>query len=66
MINLSSPDSFWKTRLEQAIASAEAAPSERSRMAYVELARHYRSMHELITTHENRCDTRRDAMMWAA
>ena len=38
---------FWITRLSYALDKAVAARSERARVAYLELARHYCSMHEL-------------------
>jgi hypothetical protein len=38
---------FWLGRLSEALDRAIAAPSERSRIAYLELARHYCSMREL-------------------
>ena len=40
-------DDFWIGRLNYALDKAAAAPSERARAAYLELARHYCSMHEL-------------------
>ena len=40
-------DDFWIGRLSDALEKAAAAPSERSRTAYLELARHYCSMHAL-------------------
>ena len=36
---------FWLIRLTDVLDKAVAAPSERSRAAYLELARHYCSMH---------------------
>jgi hypothetical protein len=41
---------FWISRLSEALDKALAAPSERSRLAYLELARHYCSMRELSRT----------------
>jgi len=41
---------FWLGRLNYALDKAAAAPSERSRDAYLELARHYRSLHQLSDT----------------
>ena len=41
-------ENYWLRRLASAIESAAAAPSERSRAAYLTLANHYRSMHELV------------------
>ena len=41
-----SPD-FWLRRLSYALDKASTASSDRSRLAYLELARHYRSLHEL-------------------
>jgi hypothetical protein len=38
---------FWLGRLSEALDRALAAPSERSRIAYLELARHYCSMRAL-------------------
>ena len=38
---------FWIGRLSEALDRALAAPSERSRIAYLELARHYCAMREL-------------------
>lgn len=38
---------FWIRRLSEALDKALAAPSERSRLAYLELARHYCSMRAL-------------------
>ena len=40
-------DDFWIGRLNYALDKAASAPSERARAAYLELARHYCSMHEL-------------------
>ena len=40
------PPDFWIHRLSEVLEKALAAPSERSRIAYLELARHYCSMHE--------------------
>jgi hypothetical protein len=39
---------FWMTRASEALDNAVAAPSERTRAAYLELVRHYWSMHELV------------------
>jgi hypothetical protein len=39
-------EDFWLTRLSDALEKAVAAPSERTRIAYLELARHYCSMHQ--------------------
>lgn len=39
---------FWMARLSEVLAKAAAAPSERSRNAYLELALHYCSMHEFV------------------
>ena len=39
-------EDFWLTRLSDALEKAVAAPSDRSRVAYLELARHYCSMHK--------------------
>jgi hypothetical protein len=41
---------FWLGRLTYALDKAAAAPSERSRDAYLELAHHYRSLHQLSDT----------------
>jgi hypothetical protein len=41
---------FWLGRLTYALDKAAAAPSERSRDAYLELAHHYRSLHQLADT----------------
>jgi hypothetical protein len=38
---------FWFNRLAYALDKAVSAPSDGARMAYLELARHYCSMHEL-------------------
>ena len=40
---------YWLQRLTDTLALAEAAPSQRSRLAYRTLADHYRSMHEFAT-----------------
>jgi hypothetical protein len=45
---ISTSTAFWLTRLSQAVDSARNAPSNRSRIAYLELAHHYWSMHELV------------------
>jgi hypothetical protein len=37
---------YWLDRLAEAVANASAAPSQRSRQAYLTLAGHYRAMHE--------------------
>jgi hypothetical protein len=52
MITTSTSRDYWLKRLVQAIDSARCAPSDRSRMAYLELAQHYRAMHELINGQE--------------
>lgn len=38
---------FWLDRLAETVENAMAARTERTRAAYVELARHYRSMYKL-------------------
>jgi hypothetical protein len=43
---------FWIRRLSETLDKALSAPSERSRIAYLELARHYCSMRQLS---EPRC-----------
>jgi hypothetical protein len=47
---LTSSRDFWLGRLTFALDKAAAAPSERSRDAYLELAHHYRSLHQLSDT----------------
>ena len=44
------PDSFdyWLRRLALAVEHAAAAPGIRSRAAYLDLARHYWSMHVMV------------------
>ena len=44
---LLSNDDFWLDRLSETVEKAMAAPTERTRAAYLELARHYRSMYRL-------------------
>ena len=39
---------YWLQRYETAVASAARAAGERSRTAYVDLARHYWSMHMMV------------------
>jgi len=48
MVVTFTPDEFWKVRLLQALESARSASSERSRVAYLQLAEHYLSMHRLM------------------
>jgi hypothetical protein len=38
---------FWLDRLAETVENAVAARTDRTRAAYVELARHYRSMYKL-------------------
>jgi len=38
---------FWLDRLSETVENAMAARTERTRAAYLELARHYRSMYKL-------------------
>jgi hypothetical protein len=45
---VSEGNDFWMARLSEVLAKAAAAPSQRSRDAYLELALHYCSMHELV------------------
>ena len=45
---------FWLTRLTDVLDKAVAAPSERSRAAYLELARHYCSMHAVADNRNSR------------
>jgi hypothetical protein len=45
---MTSTKHFWMTRASQALQDAFAAPSERTRAAYIELVHHYCSMHELV------------------
>jgi hypothetical protein len=45
---MSEGKNFWMARLSEVLAKAAAAPSQRSRDAYLELALHYCSMHELV------------------
>jgi hypothetical protein len=47
---------FWMHRLSEVLEKALAAPSERSRIAYLELARHYCSMHERADRRASRPD----------
>lgn len=42
------PIDYWLKRFAEAIEKAAAAPGEPSRGAYLELARHYWSMHAMI------------------
>ena len=58
---------FWIGRLSEALDRALAAPSERSRIAYLELARHYCSMRAL-SEREGRqlASPRHDAVVSAA
>jgi hypothetical protein len=39
---------YWLRRYEIAIQSAAGAPGDRSRIAYLDLARHYWSMHMMV------------------
>lgn len=41
-------ESFWQSRLSNAVECARTACSERSRSAYLELAMHYRAMHRVV------------------
>ncbi len=54
------PDSFdfWLKRLALAVEQAVAAPGERSRGAYLDLARHYWAMHVLVHGHSHTCEFR--------
>jgi hypothetical protein len=59
---------FWLRRLSYALDKASTAPSERSRMAYLELARHYRSLHALSdgTRANLRCGRQQEPALCAA
>lgn len=57
---------FWITRLSYALDKAVAAPSERSRIAYLELARHYCSMHELADRRSDRAAAPRHDSVFSA
>ena len=52
----SSSKDYWVLRLAQAVESAIEAPTDRSRIAYLELARHYWSMHVMINGDHKRSD----------
>lgn len=39
---------YWLQRYETAIGNALSAPGDRSRVAYLDLARHYWSMHMMV------------------
>jgi hypothetical protein len=45
---MTTSNTFWITRASEALRNAVAAPSERTRAAYLELVHHYCSMHELV------------------
>jgi len=45
---MTTSNDFWIVRMSEVLEKAVGAPSERSRNAYLELARHYCSMHELL------------------
>jgi len=57
---------FWIRRLSDALEKAVDAPSERSRIAYLELARHYCSMQERVNRRALRQETWRDPVFCAA
>jgi hypothetical protein len=66
------PD-YWLQRYETAMIDAADAPGERSRIAYLDLARHYWSMHMLVlgrptsTPLPENADRRDESLMrWAA
>lgn len=52
----SSSKDYWVLRLAQAVENALEAPAERSRIAYLELARHYWSMHVMINGQHKHAD----------
>lgn len=44
----SDPPNYWVSRLDQALGNAQKAQSQRTRLAYLELARHYALMQALM------------------
>jgi hypothetical protein len=48
MSEMTTSNEFWIARMSEVLEKAAGAPSERSRNAYLELARHYCSMHQLL------------------